>query len=284
MTATIENSPLTKWIFKAIDENYLIFIAITSQVQGKIKSDSLPFGPGKSTLELWLAYAIYKRILETHYKEIIDTYEQTNKVWDIVFENLFMQPKEIDQYVFRGPKTHPPPILVNDRIPLVLWDDVQETVGKDNMFDPYLKRLAFRFTKGRDWFNVLIGSMPMVEDLFVWYRRLFHMEIIIPTRGRFEFQRTVFARKFERWDDATPRAWYESESKAMFGYPPLPPEIQARYNKWVKEQHAKLDKKRWKQSEEEEEKPLEPPPTPSEASQAGRALIQARWRKTTPHV
>lgn len=269
-----------KWIFKAIDEDYLLFIGITSQSQGKIPVLGLPFGMGKSTLALWISFLIHKVLLGRTTTKL-ETYEETEKVWDCVFNNLFMQPAIIDQYVFRGPDApYEPSILTEDEaIPFIVWDDMQETVGKNNQYDPYLKALAFRLTKGRDWFKVLVGTMPMRDELFKWYRNLFHMELIVPRRGIFEFQRTLYTRKFVDWDKNIAQAWYESESK-LFGFPPLPVNVERRYKKWIKKEQRVIDKARWKLLKREEtvEESVEQL-TPDEASEAGRQLVMQRWRK-----
>jgi hypothetical protein len=132
-----EKSRLFYWIFKAIDEDYLLFLAITSQAQGKLKSDSIPYGMGKSTLALWISYMTYKRILERRGDDV-ESYEGKMRVWDIVFDNLFLIPYKLDRYVFRlGDKK--PPLVIYNRIPLVVWDDMQETVGTDQQFNPYKK-------------------------------------------------------------------------------------------------------------------------------------------------
>jgi hypothetical protein len=235
-----ERSRLFYWIFKAIDEDYLLFLAITSQAQGKKKSDSIPYGMGKSTLALWISYLTYKRILERRGDDV-ESYEGKMRVWDIVFDNLFLIPYKLDRYVFRlGGKK--PPITIYNRIPLVVWDDMQETVGTDQQFNPYLRKLAYRLTKARNWLHVLIGTMPMLDCLLSRYKNLFYMEVIIPRRGVFEFQRTVYVRRFDEWDRVRRIAWYESETQVEF--PPLPIEIEHRYEKWLEKEHEELDRLR----------------------------------------
>lgn len=269
----LDGSPLLQWIFKAIDEDYLLFIGVTSQAQGKMRAVGLPFGMGKSTLALWLNYYVYK-ILFDRLNRDTESYDGLMRIWDCVFENLFLEPRELDQYVFGPRPVEPPIVLEGDAIPIVAWDDMQETVGKHNRYDPYLKDLAFRFTKGREWVKVVVGTFPMLDALFKWYRVLFHMELIIPRRGTFEFQRTLYTRKFLDWEKTVATAWYESEGK-RFGFPDLPPEVRRHYRRWVKKQHARIDEQRRKQYEQ----PLEPsPPLPqSERSKVGKMLADIRW-------
>lgn len=279
--SSFENSPVLQWMFKAIDEDKLLFIGITSQAQAKIPVEGFAFGMGKSTLALWLSYLVYKRLAQRQRWDV-DSIEGTNKLWDVVFQNLFLRPQILDHYVFGGPEApYKPPITIDydNSIPLVLWDDMEESVGKFNHASQYLQTLAARLKKGRDWFKILLGTFPMGDDLFKRYRFLFHMELIVPQRGIFEFQRTLYARKFSDWDRTLSQAWYESESR-MYGFPPLPPHIWNRYKAWIKEEHAILDKQRWKLEARMTKKEEEPEPIPqTEASKAALLLAQARWGK-----
>ena len=279
MTKSFEDSALMEWIVKANEKNYLIFFCITSQAQGKIPIEGISFGMGKSTLSLWISYLVYKYHLKKKGVNVTSI-DGINQVWDIVFQNLFMRPRVYDQYIFRGPDApHPPTILTkHGAIPVIVADDMQETVGKNNRFDPYLQALAMRLTKARDWVSVVVGTMPKKADLFKWYRDLFTMELIIPTRGTFEFQRTIYKKSFRDWDTVIAKGWYESEGK-KFGFPPLPTVIERRYKKWVRAEQHIIDIARWSQ---DKQKPIDEPPVPdSEATIAARALVNRRWRKDT---
>jgi hypothetical protein len=250
--STLESSsPLMDWILRAVYEDYLVPIVVTSQTQGKIPSLGLPFGQGKSTFALWLSYMAYREVMKD--KVDVNSVEGVREVWRVVFENLFLLPEELDKYVFRHPEFRKPSVTVDGRIPLVVWDDMQETVGKRRRFDRYLNELADRLTKGREKVAVIVGTCPHLAMLMRPFREFFNIEVLIPQRGRFEVQKMHYVRRFDRWDDHQVRAWYQSESG--FYTPTLPPDIQKAYDEWKEKEQAKLDARRWrlKALEEEEE-------------------------------
>ena len=92
-------------------------------------------------------------------------------------------------------------------------------------------------------FKVLIGTCPKLEDLVKWFKEIFsNFEVITPTRGVYEFQKTSWTRRFDNWLSATPHAKYQSESAIAVN---LPPHIERKYDKWHDYEMEIIDRERF---------------------------------------
>jgi len=192
----------------AIHRDYLIGIVITSSAQGKMPSVGMDYGAGKSTLAMNMA--------ELYYGD-----------WGRVFENMVYFPYHVELF-FRTRV---------GRTPILLWDDMQLTVGKDKAQDRYIRRLAYRLTTARPHLAVLIGTCPHLGTLHKSFREFFTFEVKVPERGRYEVQ------QLKRWspfgDPLNVRVTMRYKGEAVFG--PLPPDVQMRYDAWRAEMNGMYD-------------------------------------------
>ena len=68
MTNPKDFKDFATYLNDAINKNFLLVVLITSQTQGKLKTENLPFGVGKTTLMLWLMYYMNGGTAETAYE------------------------------------------------------------------------------------------------------------------------------------------------------------------------------------------------------------------------
>ena len=187
------------YINLAINDNYLIYILVTSSAQAKVKSYGLDYGMGKSTRMLNMMSIIYAFN------------------WEKVKKNLVARPVSIKRILDRPFKTM-----------AWGWDDMQATVGKDKQHDPKVRELAYYMTTLRPYYNVMIGTAPHRGMLQKDFRDLFHFEVITPVRGRYEVQ------QLKRWIDykkptrTKDRLRYRGEGFSMA----LPPHMEQWYRAW----------------------------------------------------
>jgi len=147
----------------------IIFIAITSQVEGKIKSEGLPYGQGKSIFAGILGAQVLQRfdgILGLDpYKAVKENMGYT---WDQHIEAVEAS---------------------NKRRKLVyIMDDLQRIAGKSKSRDPYVQSWAEFFTTARPFMGVIIFTCPSIGDLAKCFRELINFEIKIPYAGQYEVQ------------------------------------------------------------------------------------------------
>ncbi len=147
----------------------IIFIAITSQVEGKIKSEGLPYGQGKS---------IFSAILESQIYEIFDNFLGLDP-YKAVQENMGYTWEQHIQAVEEA----------NERRKVCyIMDDLQRIAGKSKSRDPYVQAWAEFFTTARPFFGVIIFTCPNISDLAKCFRELVNFEIKIPKEGEYEVQ------------------------------------------------------------------------------------------------
>jgi len=167
-----EDSMLWDYISKACVPGptaKIIFIAITSQVEGKIKSEGLPYGQGKS---------IFAAILGA---QILQAYDSIlgNAPYKAVQENMGYT---WDQHIEAVEAS-------NERRKLLyIMDDLQRIAGKSKSREPYVQSWAEFFTTGRPFFGVIIMTCPSIGDLAKCFRELINFEIKIPKAGQYEVQ------------------------------------------------------------------------------------------------
>jgi len=147
----------------------IIFIAVTSRVEGKKKSKGLPFGQGKSLFASILAAQIYQAFDSFHglapYKAV---QENMGYTWEHHIE-------AIDE--------------ANNRRKLVyIMDDLQKIAGKSKSRDPYVQAWAEFWTTARPFCGVVIFTCPSIGELAKCFRELINFEIKIPQEGEYEVQ------------------------------------------------------------------------------------------------
>jgi len=223
----------------------LIGIIVTSSASGKIPSLGLDYGAGKSTLLIDFLYDIYQNA-------------------EKVKQNMIYFPEEIFPILDRPSRTW-----------AIGWDDMQLTVGKHKWADMNVKELAYMLTTQRPKVAILIGSTPHLGKLQKDFREFFHFEVKIPFRGYYEVQQVKYWTPFNKPLSVKSRLDYKGEAP----FPKAPKELEEWYVEWRAEKNevyrARLEK-HWNKKKEAK---LEPPPPVSAVSQAGRTLIEARWRK-----
>jgi len=147
----------------------LIFIAITSRVEGKIKSEGLPYGQGKSLLAGILAAQILKAF---DGMLGLTPYENVKENMGYTWVHHIKAVKD-----------------ANDRRKLVyVMDDLQRIAGKSKSRDPYVQSWAEYFTTARPSFGVVIITCPSVGELAKCFRELINFEMKIPYAGKYEVQ------------------------------------------------------------------------------------------------
>ena len=146
-----------------------IFIAVTSKVEGKIKSEGLSFGQGKS---------LFACILE---KQIFERYDSVLGLepWEAVKDNIGYTWKHhiaiVEQAAIRRKVAY-------------TMDDLQRIAGKSKSRDIYVQSWAEFLSTARPFMGVVIFTCPSVGELAKCFRELVNFEIKIPYEGYYEVQ------------------------------------------------------------------------------------------------
>jgi hypothetical protein len=203
---------------RALKENYCLTVLVTSHTQGKDKSDNLPLGAGKTHFSLYLSWLL-------NFGD-----------WEIVFNNLKYYPIDIYNMLEPG----------QTRRRAGVWEDTQHTAPSVNVVPKPIVKLGSKLSVSRPELAVLIMNAPSINDIAAPIRRRVMFEIIISQRGRFEVQKYAHYKNWKNpYQDINRLEYIESGT-----YPPLPPEIAARYDKWRIEQKMRthqLEKKEMEQ-------------------------------------
>jgi len=147
----------------------LIFIAVTSKVEGKVKSEGISFGQGKSIFASYLGSEIYRKY---------DSFLGLDP-WDAVKQNMGytwdQHTNAVEQAAIR-------------RKVCYIMDDLQRIAGKSKSRDLYVQAWAEFFTTGRPYFGVVIVTCPSIGELAKCFRELINFEIKIPFEAYYEVQ------------------------------------------------------------------------------------------------
>lgn len=179
-------------------KGYMLWILVTSGAEGKVPSLGLDYGAGKSTFGL--------NLLKT------EVYAGN---WEKVKKNCIGAYWEIEDVLDRGGALG------------VYIDDLQATLGKDKSNVPEIKELAYYLTTVRPYVKVWIASAPDRNMICSSFRMLFHFEVVIAKRGKYEVQQL---KKFLDFKKAERRKKYTYKGEGYFL--PLPPDIQQWYDEW----------------------------------------------------
>lgn len=214
--------PLSEFVADAITKDYLITIAITSYTQAKNQTRNLPFGLGKTTLAMELAYLLNGGSVSDNY--------QKQSVWEKVHEIMVYDPLNLAKLLKPGRK----------RIPCALWDDVQATAPASQSVPTAIRALANFISTQRPEVALVIFSTPNVNFIAAPLRKLVNFEIIVSERGLYEVHKISYYKDFKRPLQDRMHFDYVEEVPRREPFPPLPDFEQVWYNKWRVERKLKL--------------------------------------------
>lgn len=207
------------YLNSAINNNFLLVVLITSQTQGKIKSENLPFGVGKTTLMLWLMYFM-------NGGEFDNAFEENNPVWDIVFTKLCGNPYDVVLLLEPG----------TERTKAAGWDAVQMTAPAEQGVPKVIRKLSSYVSDTRPELACLIMTASNINAISAPLRKLVVFEIIIAERGVYEIQKIKYHKNFHQPLQDLCTIDYLEEGT----YPKLPHNVEVRYENWRKKSKAKI--------------------------------------------
>ena len=214
------------YIEACIYNDFMMGILITSASEGRVQSLGFDYGVGKSHLMLHIAHVF----VALHGK-----CKSVEEEWNMVFSMLCSFPWEIEQFFCTAPRRHPGDPVFR------LYEDIQETLGKDKSRDPYVRSLKNRATTARPRLAVLFATSPDIGELSLPWRFFFNFEIKVPQRGIYEVQRlrkwTDFRKPYDTQVRMDRRDWKVSKVK----FPKLPDWVERRYDKWRDERDRRFD-------------------------------------------
>lgn len=228
----------------AIKDNYLLICLVTSHTQGRIKSKNLPYGVGKTTFALWTSYArnatpgTYpdprymqlskcQEIFNKYYPFNLDVPEVAAN-WDTVFKLLNYNILDVARMI--------KPELGRLRVKLGVWDDVAATAPAERGVPTVIYKLKGYMTTARPEIACLMLTASNRNEIVAPLRRLVVIEIIIAERGVYEVQKVNFYKNFRNPDIDLAKLEYLEEGI----FPPLPKQIQERYDSWRVTEKLKL--------------------------------------------
>lgn len=188
------------WVRMArnITNDFLEFYIVTSQAGGLEESEMRPFGAGKSTFAIWMAYrcwAYAKGYLKFYREEPEGKILLIDKTPEDVRLEIFKT--IVEKYV----KWHIDDVLQTVKesdtvLPAIVWDDVQLSAPAYQHISPQLKEKLEKLTILRPKLSNLIMTAPSISDIARPLRRNITAEIIIPQRGIYEVQFITKVRDF----------------------------------------------------------------------------------------
>ena len=231
---------ISDFIDAAIWHDFLIAILVTSASEGKLKNLGIDYGVGKSSLMLNLCFTFLDMYGD---KFRLNPCITRDEKWNRVFEMLHGFPYELEEFFYKAPKRYPgEPVFF-------LLDDIQRVFGKSRSRDNYVRSLRDRATTARPQLAVLMASAPDIGELAYPWRYFFNFEIKVAERGYYEVQRLKKWTMFENPYQTMVRLDYkgevsrevEAETGLTLRFPPLPSDIQTRYDDWRSECNKRFD-------------------------------------------
>jgi hypothetical protein len=217
----IEKS-LGDFLADAITKNYLITIAITSYTQAKNQTRNLPFGLGKTSLAMELAYLLLGGTLN-------DCFQNKN-IWEKVHKIMAYDPCVMGENLKPG----------RERTPCVIWDDVQATAPASQSVPIAIRSLANFISTERPECACIILTTPNLNFIAAPLRKLVNFEIIISERGLYEVHKYSYFKDFKRPLQDRMHFDYIEELPRDQPFPPLPAFEQEWYDKWRTERKQQL--------------------------------------------
>jgi hypothetical protein len=203
---------LADYILTAIDNNYLITMIITSYTQGKLKSQNLPFGMGKTTLEFWINNLTNK------------------KGWDYSFDTTKYNP--YDFMCLMDPELR----RKEGRLNCACFDDMQATCPAEQGVPRAIRRMASYLTTNRPEIACIVGTADNINSVSAPLRKLFVFELIVAERGVYEVQKITYHKNYKKPLKDLGKLDYLEEGT----FPRLPDEVQKRYEVWRCAEKVKL--------------------------------------------
>jgi hypothetical protein len=269
-------------IASALKHDYLLPILITSQTQARHVSTNLPYGLGKSTLMLELAYKIDGGLEEDY----ADAYSPS---WNEVFDNLFYWPGDIARAIIPQPRKQVIPKAC------IAWDAVQMAAGAENSVPTVIRKLASYLSEVRPEVKVILMSAPNISSIAAPLRKLVAFELIVWKRACWEVQKISARKNYKDPRNDRIVLTYLETARNAFGQLPnstqpskFKPEesasVQKRYDTWRATMKLPARQSLIKSLDDYEKRGMvevaDDDLTPEEResrSAAGRALARRRW-------
>jgi hypothetical protein len=211
-------SPLAEMLAKALSEDFLLFLLVTSQTRGKFKSMNLPYGLGKSTLSLWISYVL-------HGGKMKDAMSP-NEAWEEVKKDTIYYPTEL---LKRLKPVHDTRESV--ACPCIVWDAIQMTAPAESNVSKFVREISAYMTETRPEVKVIVGNAPNVNSIAAPLRKMVAYELIVFERGKYEVQKYHYNKNFRRpQEDLISLKFVEGTRDVVFG--PLPNFMQKWYDDW----------------------------------------------------
>jgi len=215
----------------AIKQNYLIIGLVSSHTQGRIKSLNLPYGVGKTTLAMWCSYLVNAKpgtsYLEDPYYNPYDlSIPEVKANWDLVFNNLTYNVVDLAKMVMPGSK----------RRKIIVWDDAAATAPAEQGVPKAIYKLKGYLTTTRPNVACILLTASNRNEIVAPIRKLIMFELIVAERGVYEVQRVKFYKNYRNPDMDLCKLEYLEEGT----FPPLPEEVQERYDEWREKEKQKL--------------------------------------------
>jgi hypothetical protein len=213
---------LSEYIAESISNNFLITIAITSYTQAKYQSANLPFGLGKTTLAMELAYLLNGGRIDDIYSD--------SHIWERVHKIMKYNPQEIGELLEPG----------RERLTCAIWDDVQATAPSSQSVPSAIRELANFISTERPECACIFFTCPNINFISAPLRKLVNFEIIVSERGFYEVHKISYHKDFKHPMEDLMSFNYVDEIPRLEPFPPLPKFEQDWYNVWRVERKRQL--------------------------------------------
>lgn len=218
---SVEKS-LGQFVADAITNDFLITIAVTSYTQAKNQTRNLPFGLGKTTLCMELAYLLNGGSVNDNY--------QRKDIWEKVHKIMSYDPLNFAKTLEPG----------RDRIPCAIWDDPQATAPASQSVPTAIRGLANFISTQRPECACIFLSTPNLNFIAAPLRKLVNFEIIISDRGLYEVHKISYYKNFRKPLQDNMHFDYVEEVPRDQPFPALPDFEQVWYNNWRIERKQQL--------------------------------------------
>jgi hypothetical protein len=216
---------LWQYIAEAITKNYLITLAITSYTQAKWQTANLPFGLGKTTLAMELAYILCGGKWEDLVNNTTDP-----AIWAKVHKIMCYDPYALGELLEPG----------RERLPCAIYDDVQATAPASQSVPTAIRKLANFISTERPECALIMFTTPNLNYMAAPLRKLVNFEIIISERGFYEVHKISYYKYFQRPLQDKMHFDYVDEIPQKEPFPALPDYEQQWYDTWRIEHKRQL--------------------------------------------
>ncbi len=255
---------LEEALARALNNDFLIVLLISSQTKGKFKSLNLPFGLGKTSLSFWLSYYIHGGKSEDS--------QSDNPVWQEVRNDAFYYPSKLVRRLVPNVERKTP-------MACAVYDAVQMTAPADQNVPTVLRKLASYLSENRPECKVIIFNAPNINSISAPLRRLVAYELIVWERGHYEVQQIVYHKNFKNPLMDKIKLEYVEGTPSTSVFDSLPPFMQKWYDEWRAKEKEPYQRQLLKDLDRYEKIAREQEAIePNEASDAGRAMARKRWR------